>query len=172
MCRSTIRDRISEKHDLHAEHCRPPHIPREIENKIVDSVKMAARRGTGLTRKQVMLRTNVLGKRLDISSRYSNFKAGKDCWQGLKQRHPDVVIRKPEKLTSTRARMVNREVITRYFNDVGTLIGGLNLEGKSHLMKWGKNFEQDLVNVVAAKGESCVSRTTSTVSQPNYYVMC
>ena len=165
--RSTIGDRISGKHDIHVEHGRPPHISPEIENKIqfVDSVKMAARRGIGLTRKQVLLRTSVLCSRLEISSRYSNFKAGKDWWEGLKRRHPDVVIRKPEKLTSTRARMMNREVIFKYFNDLGTLIEGLNLEEKRHLIwncdEMGKNFEHNPVKVVAAKGESCVSITTA-----------
>ena len=126
---------------------------------------MAARRGIGLTRKQVLLRTSVLCNRLEISSRYSNFKAGKDWWEGLKRRHPDVVIRKPEKLTSTRARMMNREVIFKYFNDLGTLIEGLNLEEKRHLIwncdEMGKNFEHNPVKVVAAKGKSCVSRTTA-----------
>ena len=58
--KSTIGDRMSGKHEIHVEHGRPPHIPREIENKIVDAVKMAARRGIGLTRKQVLRRTSVL----------------------------------------------------------------------------------------------------------------
>ena len=162
--RSTIGDRRSGKHEVNVEHGRPPHIPRDIEHKLVDSVKMAARRGIGLTRKQVLLRTSVLCQRLNIT-RYANFKAGKDWWEGLKRRHPDVVIRKPEKLTSTRARMMNKEVISKYFDDLGTLIEGLNLEEKKHLIwncdEMGKNFEHDPVKVVAAKGENCVTRTTA-----------
>ena len=75
--RSTIGDRISGKHDIDTEHGRPPLIPREVENKIVDAIKMAATRGIGLTRKQVLLRTNTLCQHLNIT-RYSNVKAGKD----------------------------------------------------------------------------------------------
>ena len=142
--KSTIGDRMSGKHEIHVEHGRPPHIPREIENMIVDAVKMAARRGIGLTRKQVLRRTSVLCQRLDIGSRYANFKAGKDWWEGLKCRHPDVVIRKPEKLSSTRARMMNREVMNKYFDDLGTLVEGLNLEGKAHLIGTPTRWEKTL----------------------------
>lgn len=72
--RSTIGDRMSGKHDMHVPNGRPPHIPREVENKIVDAVKMAARRGIGLTRKQILLRTNVLCKRTKVGSGYTTFK--------------------------------------------------------------------------------------------------
>ncbi|XP_045210605.2 jerky protein homolog-like [Mercenaria mercenaria] len=164
--KSTIGDRISGKHELHVPNGRPPHIPRDVERKIVDAVKMAARRGIGLTRKQVLARTNVLCRRMKIGSGYTNFTAGKDWWEGVKRRHPDVVIRKPEKLTSTRARMMNREVINSYFNDLGTIVEGLNLEGNPRVIwncdEMGKNFEHDPVRVVAEKGEkNCLSRTSS-----------
>lgn len=116
--KSTIGDRISGKHELLVKNGRPPAIPIEIENKIVDSIKMAARRGIGLTRSQILTRTNILCCRINISG-YTNFKAGKDWWEGLKHRHPEIALKKPERLSSTRARMMNREVIGRYFHDLG-----------------------------------------------------
>jgi hypothetical protein len=64
--KSTIGDRISGKHEMHVHNGRPQHIPREVESKIVDSDKMAARRGIGLTRKQLLTRTKVLCQRMKI----------------------------------------------------------------------------------------------------------
>ncbi|XP_045169801.2 uncharacterized protein LOC123532438 [Mercenaria mercenaria] len=126
---------------------------------------MAARRGIGVTRKQVLMRTSVLCKRLRIGSGYPNFVAGKDWWEGVRRRHPDLTIRKPEKLSSTRARMMNREVIGRYFNDLGTIIEELNLLDKPQNVwncdEMGKSFEHDPVRVVSQKGVNCVTRTSS-----------
>ena len=109
--KSTLGDRISGRFQVGVRRGRPPHIPPELESKIVESIKMAARRGIGLTRKQILLRTNVLCKRSKIGSGYSNFVAGKDWWEGVKRRFPNLKIKKPERLTSTRARMMNREVV-------------------------------------------------------------
>mgnify|MGYP002633021969 CR=1 FL=1 len=72
--RSTIGDRISGKHELHVPHGRPTHIPKEVEDQIVSAVKMAARRGVGLSRKQILLRTNILCERLKIRSACKTFK--------------------------------------------------------------------------------------------------
>ena len=144
--KSTIGDRISGKHELHVRNGRPPHIPDKIEQKIVDAVKMAPRRGIGLTRKQILAKTSTLCTRMKISSSYTAFKAGKDWWEGVRRRHPDLVIRKPEKLASTRARMMNREVINKYLNDLRTIVDGLNIHDKPHLTwncdEMGKNFER------------------------------
>ena len=164
--KSTIGDRISGKHELHVRNGWPPHIPDKIEQKIVDAVKMAARRGIGLTRKQILAKTSTLCTRMKISSSYTTFKAGKDWWEGVRRRHPDLVIRKPEKLASTRARMMNREVINKYFNDLRTIVDGLNIQDKPHLTwncdEMGKNFEHDPVWIVAEKGvKICLSKTSS-----------
>jgi len=55
---------------------------------------------------------------MKIGSGYKKFKAGKDWFEGLKRRHPGIVVRKPEKLGTNRARMMNKEVISRYFADL------------------------------------------------------
>ena len=163
--KSTIADRLTGKHPLEAKRGRPPHIPFELESKVVDAVKMAARRGIGLTRKQVLARTNTLCQRTKIAGGYQNFVAGKDWWEGVKRRHPDVALRKPEKLSSVRARMMNREVINKYFHDLATLMEELKVESKPWAIwncdELGKNFEHSPARVIAEKGHSCVSRTSS-----------
>ena len=46
------------------------------------------------------------------------------------KRHPDLSIRKPEKLTTTRTRMLNPVVATNYFNDLDALLDKLDLKEK------------------------------------------
>lgn len=152
---STKADRISGKYSVSVTHGRPPALAPEIENKIVSSVKMASKLGIGLSRKQVLQRANTLCKRMDIETTYSNFQAGKDWWEGVKKRHPELVIRKPEKLSTVRARMLNSEVINKYFDELEKVIHALNLaQQPSHIWnadETGFNFEHSTVSVVAEK---------------------
>jgi hypothetical protein len=46
------------------------------------------------------------------------------------KRHQDLSIRKPEKLTTTRARMLNPVVVTNYLNDLDALLDKLDLKEK------------------------------------------
>ena len=55
---------------------------------------------------------------------------GKDWFDGFMKRHPDLSIRKPEKLTTARARMLNPVVVTNYFNDLDALLDKLDLKEK------------------------------------------
>lgn len=65
--RSTLADRASGRYGENVVHGRPTAIPKEVECKIVDCVKTAAERGIGITRKQLLLRTNVLCQRIKVS---------------------------------------------------------------------------------------------------------
>jgi len=96
---------------------------------------------------------------------YGNFVAGKDWWEGVKRRHPDLTIRKPERLTITRARMMNPEVVGKYYTYLATIVEGLGLSNKPQCLwncdEMGKSFEHDPVKVVCEKGMPCVARTSS-----------
>jgi hypothetical protein len=65
--KSTLADRVSGRYTLDVVHGRPTAIPLDIETKIVECVKVAAERGIGLSRKQLLLRTNVLCKRIQVT---------------------------------------------------------------------------------------------------------
>ena len=85
------------------------------------------------------------------------------------KRHPDLSIRKPEKLTTARARMLNPVVVTNYFNDLDALLDKLDLKEKPDKIwncdETGKLFEHQPVKVIAAKGEkSVVGRTSANSS--------
>lgn len=63
-----------------------------------------------------------LVKRLKIKTPFKNSTHGKDWWQKLKERHPDLTIRKPKKTGSLRCRMMNRQKVDEYFKDLTTIM--------------------------------------------------
>jgi hypothetical protein len=88
------------------------------------------------------------------------------------KRHQDLSIRKPEKLTTTRARMLNPVVVTNYLNDLDALLDKLDWKEKPDQIwncdETGKNFEHQPVKVIAAKGEKSVVGRTSASSCNNH----
>lgn len=57
------------------------------------------------------------------------FQVEKNWWEGLKGRR-NLSIRKPERLGSVRARMLNPQVVGKYFTDLQELIDRLGLADK------------------------------------------
>ena len=136
----------------------------EIENRIAKAVAEAARQGIGISRGQLLRRVGALCKQMKIPLK--NGKAGKDWFDGFRKRHPELTIRKPEKLTTTRARMVNPVILKNYFDDLNTLLGSLSLADQPvkiwNCDETGKQFEHDPVKKIAQRGSrSVLGRTTS-----------
>ena len=174
--RSTIGDCISGRFDIKKPvvHGSPPAIPFATENKIVASVKMAAKMCVGLSRKQILTRTYILCKRIKMQTSYPNFKAGKDWWEGVKRRHPEITLRKPEKLSTVRARMLNPVVVENYFNDLERVISEL---GVSETEIWncdetGLNFEHNPPRVVTERGANFIVGKTSQKSSNLTIMAC
>lgn len=169
MPKSTIGDRVAGKHALKTSHGRPPALPTEVESKIASSIKMAAKLGVGLSRRQILIRSNEVYKRMKKGTGYTNFHAGKDRFEGLKRRYPEPVLRKPEKLTSVRARMLNLEVLGKYFDELGKIITEGNF-GQYPERLWNCDetsfhMEHTPVRVYAEKGDkSIVSKVSARSS--------
>ncbi|VDI54723.1 Hypothetical predicted protein [Mytilus galloprovincialis] len=98
--KSTVGDRVTGKRNIEVGRGRKPALPLELENSIVKSVKRASQLGVGISRRQLLARTGTLVKKLKIKTPFKNSIPGKDWWQNLKERHTDLVIRKPEKTGS------------------------------------------------------------------------
>jgi hypothetical protein len=91
---------------------RKPALPVNIKNRIANALKEASRHGMGVSRLQVMRRVGDLTKKMKLSvAAFKGKSPGKDWFDGFMKRHPDLSIRKPEKLTTTRDRMLNPVVL-------------------------------------------------------------
>jgi len=109
------------------------------------------RREVCQTVQQLLLRRNLLCKRLGVANpSYPDFNASKNWWSVL-IRHHDLIIRKPERLGSVRVRMMLSEVVSKYYTDHATLVDTLDLSDKLQYI-WncnenGKSFEHDPVGM-------------------------
>jgi hypothetical protein len=121
-------------------------------------------------------RTHVLCDRLKIKSGYNDFKAGKAWFEGLKRRFPGLVLRKPEELSSVRARMFNPEVLGKYFDTLESVVAAINLLDKSQYIwncdKSGFYMEHNPVKIYAEKGEKSVASRTSNKSSNITLMAC
>ncbi|KAH3790440.1 hypothetical protein DPMN_168639 [Dreissena polymorpha] len=65
---STICDRVSGKIALKTTHDRPPALAVHVETKNVNNIKIAAKLGVGLSRRQILRRTHVLCTRTQLKT--------------------------------------------------------------------------------------------------------
>ena len=79
----------------------------------------------------------------------------KDWWLGLKKRHPELTIRRSEKLSSSRPRMMNPVVVDKYYTDLEQIVNDSNLENKPHCIwntdETGRSFDHTPVRVISYK---------------------
>lgn len=116
--KSTNSDKVTSRSEIDANIGRKPSLPECVENKIAENVVEASKRGMGVSRAQLFQRTALLCKRLRVSV-FKNGAPGRGWWNCFKKCHPELAIRKPEKLGNSRARMLNPTVVERYMNDIG-----------------------------------------------------
>ena len=153
---------------------RKPVLPKAVEEKIVDTVKLAAKSGMGVTRKGLLKRTRTLCKRLKIETpMFKKGIPGNAWWERVKKRHPELTIRKPEKLGSNRARALNGPITSSYYEYLGSLLDELNLKDKPdsiwNMDETSLRFEHDPVKVISEKrvrnvvGKTSENRTNMTI---------
>ncbi|OWF49330.1 Ligand-dependent nuclear receptor corepressor-like protein [Mizuhopecten yessoensis] len=100
--KSTLYDRVSGRFNLETKPGRKPVLDITTENQIINSVTENAEKGFGLSRQQLLTRAGILCKRANISG-FCNVTPSKHWWYGLKRRHPEIGLRKPEKLGTQRS---------------------------------------------------------------------
>ncbi|CAG2188941.1 unnamed protein product [Mytilus edulis] len=152
--KTTIIDHVSGRIELNAKPGRKPVIPIEMENVVARKVVEAANKGFGITKKQLQMKISRLCKLQKIETPFKRGIPGDDWWRGFKSRHPEIALRKPEKLSTSRSRMLNRVVVTKYFEDLGKVITDNNLTAATiwNMDETGKQFEHNPTNVCARKG--------------------
>lgn len=83
--------------------------------------------GFGTSRRQFLLKVGTLCQQTGVA-RFKHGAPGKDWYYAFLKRHPELSLRKPEKLGNVRARMLKPLVVERYFDGLGEviIIFGLN----------------------------------------------
>jgi hypothetical protein len=134
-------------------------VPLDVKADIVGRVTTAAGCGFGITRRDLLIKTGRLCQKMGLKTPFKN------GIPGLKRRHPCIVIHKPEKFGTSRARCLNPTIVNRYIDDLGKLFISLGIENKPsqiwNMDETGKQFEHNSVRVVARKGVKNLPGLTS-----------
>ena len=155
---------------------KPPAVPKDNERKVVESVQQPAM-GFGISAKGLQIRMGQLMQELKMPKAFGGKIPGYDWFLGLKKRHSDLSLRRPEKLSSCHSKMLNKDVMDKYFSELEKVMNELDLLYKPHLI-WnadesGFQMEHKPVNVVAHKGvRSVTSRASSSRESVSVLVTC
>ncbi|XP_071133040.1 jerky protein homolog [Mytilus edulis] len=154
--KSSLNDRTTGKKPIALEFGRKPTIPIEIEDRMVEVVLTLSEKGFGITKRQMLARVGTLVRQMDLKTPFKNGIPGKDWWKGFKNRHPEVVIRKPEKLSTVRSRMLNATVVGNYFKELQTVTEELSPTSIWNMDETGINLEHQPAGVLARRGAKSV----------------
>ena len=127
--RSTLGDHVSGKVSSRKSG-RSTVFSAEVENHIVKKAQTASSQGFGISRKQLFRKAGRLAQTMKIKTPFKNGIPGQAWWGGFRRRNPELVLRKPEKLTGTRARNLNQVQVNNYFKDLEEHINQLSLNDK------------------------------------------
>lgn len=86
--KSTISDRLTGKIQTDAKPGCPPAVPRDIEKKVVDHVTSAASCGFGITRKDLLLRTDRLCQKNGHQDTFQGWHTWQSILSGFKAEAP------------------------------------------------------------------------------------
>ncbi len=120
--KTTLVDHVLGRYTPGGNPGRPPVIPAKYEEALIKQIIKASNVGFGITKKQLLVKVARMCTSLKIPNPFRKGIPGDDWWQGLKRRHPNLVLRKPEKLATARIRMVNGPVLKKYFDDLGQVV--------------------------------------------------
>ena len=136
----------------------------DIEDKLVQSVKTAAEMGFGLSRKQLLNKTGKVVKSLKLKTPFKKGTPGKDWFLGLKARHPDITMKKPQKLSVTRARAMSRDVTREYFDLLKETLDKLKVQPQQiwNYDETNMQLEHNPKSVVGRKGAKIPGRVSNS----------
>nr|XP_022297142.1 uncharacterized protein LOC111106665 [Crassostrea virginica] len=164
--------------DLESPASKPTILSKDEENSLVGHILEMEERGFGLTITDVCkLAYSIMSK----SGRKNPFNeekkmAGYDWWQGFRDRHPCLSLRKPEGLSAARGTMLNPNVITEYFTKLGDLMDRLNIKSKPQQIfnadETGFSTVHQTSKVVGRKGKKAIHAKTSGERGENITVLC
>lgn len=113
-----------------------------------------------------MLKTGRICPTLNLDTLFENSVPGKDWLTGLRKRYPELTTRKPEKLGTARARMLNGVVVEKNLAENASVITALKLKDKPdriwHCDETGKQLTHEPVRVMVKKDDrEIVGRTSN-----------
>ena len=174
--RSTICDRVSGRIQPGSVAGRKPALPPQVEDELVSRAISAADKGFGISRKQLMIKAGQVAKKMKLDTPFKDNIAGKDWFLGLKERHPELSIRKPQRLSTARSKSMNRQTVSQYFGILGDLQSQLPTEERPQVIwnmdETGLSMEHSPQSVIARRGVNTVPGRVSCSRENVTVIAC
>ncbi|XP_076089673.1 uncharacterized protein LOC143060241 [Mytilus galloprovincialis] len=164
--------------DLDSPATKPTVLAIKDEEALVGHILRMEERGFGLTITDVRKLAYEIAVRSGRKHCFNNDKksAGYDWWQGFRDRHPCLSVRIPEVLSAARSSMLNPNVISAYFQKLGTFMDKLNIKDKPQQIfnadETGVSTVHDPSKVVGKRGKQSVHSKTSGERGENVTALC
>jgi len=148
-----------------------------FENELEQYVFEMENRLFGITNTDLRRLAFELAERNSLNHTFNKTKkiAGKKWLYGFRQRHPNIVIRKPEATSYARATGFNKPAVQKFFELLGSLMSKHHLNGSNiyNCDETGmKTVQQQHAKVLARSGKHQVGSLTSAERGKNTTVIC
>ncbi|CAC5378343.1 unnamed protein product [Mytilus coruscus] len=158
--KSTLGDHVSGKIATGRKSGRSTVFELDVEKQIVAKAQLVSQQGFGVSRKQLMRKAGQLARTMKLKTPFKKGIPGQAWWDGFRQRNPELVLRKPEKLASTRARNLNKPVVDNYFKDLDNTLTELNLRDSPNAI-W--NMDETNSNMEHTPAKKCSRKGVKSV---------
>lgn len=120
--------------------------------------------GFGLSKRQFLAKTGGVVKQLKLKTSFRDGIPGKDWFLNLKKRHPEISIKKPQKLSVTRAKSMNKQVIDEYFELLKSKLDELKVQPNQiwNCDETNMQLEHTPKSVVGRKGSNLPGRVSNS----------
>ncbi|XP_071123913.1 jerky protein homolog-like [Mytilus edulis] len=148
------------------------------EEALVGHILRMEERGFGLTITDVRKLAYEIAVRSGRKHCFNNDKksAGYDWWQCFRDRHPCSSVRIQEGLSAARSSMLNPNVISAYFQKLGSFMDKLNIKDKPQQIfnadETGVSTVHDPSKAVGKRGQKSVHSKTSGERGENVTALC
>lgn len=171
---STLSDRVLNKaRKISNTLGRATAIPKEHENRLVNSLRVLEKWGWGLSREEVLDITQDFINKNGLNVPFNNGRPGPDWFITFCQRH-NLSIKKPQPVEYLRKKMTDPFIINEYFNLLEQTLQELNLTDDPkriwNLDETSLCLDPTRTKVVGAKGAAC-TRTTFGSAKENITVL-
>ena len=147
-----------------------------MEDHIVDLAQKGAEKGMGISPRMLKVKTSQVVKKMGIPTPFRAGVPGPDWFRGLQTRHPDLVIRRQEKLSHSRARMLNSSTVEKYFVELHRILTKNKLHNKPsqvfNMDETGVQLEHNPTSVLARKGTKAIPGRVSNSRENIIVVAC
>lgn len=165
--KSTLERRVNGKRQVDDPPSKPTVFSADQENQLLGHILEMAKCGFGMTIDDICRTAYAMAEMLKIKHPFSKTKAkaGYDWYEGFMRRHPQLAIRKPEGLSAARGMMLNKHVVTSYFQLLEDTMNKLKLFDKGsqiyNVDETGINTVHTPAKIIGLRGTRAIHSKTS-----------